>query len=96
MQDEFFDSLVSTLGIVNQCSFNSKKHFHLSADSTNPNARNRGTFLNLENFSFFLFFEILKIIAGMLPLTHCGDEKDWCIELSSWLYCVCIVLLALC
>ena len=91
-----FDSLVSTLGIVNQRSFKSKKHFELSADSTNPNTRNRGTFLNLEIFFFFFFFEIVKIIAGMLPLTHCGDGKDRCIGLSSWLHCVCIVLLALC
>ena len=83
------------MGIVNQRSFDSKKHFQLSIDSTNPNARNRGTFLNLENF-FFFFFLIVKIIAGMLPLTHCGDEEGGCIGLSSWLHCVCTALLALC
>ena len=44
--------------------------------------RRIGTFVNLENFSFF-FLEILKtllgnvkIIAGMSPLSHCGDEED--------------------
>ena len=88
--------------MVNLLSANSKKHIQLFADSTDPNARNRGTFLNLENFSFF-FFEILKtlldnvkIIASMSPLSHCGDEEDGCIGVSSWLHCICIVPLVLC
>ena len=64
--------------------------------------RNRGKFVNVENFSFF-FLEILKtllgngkIIAGMSPLSHCGDEEDGIIGLSSWLHFICIQLLALC
>ena len=32
----------------------------------------------------------------MLPLSHCGDEEDGCIGLSSWLHFICITLLALC
>ena len=104
IQDKFFDSLVSTLGIVNQHSANSKKHFQLSADSNDPNAQNRGTFINLENVSFF-FLEILKtlldnikIVAGMSPLSHCGDKDGrvhWIVFMASfYMYCTpCFMLI---
>ena len=35
-------------------------------------------------------------IVGLSPHSHCGDEEDGCIGLSSWLHCICIMLLALC
>ena len=35
-------------------------------------------------------------IAGMSPQSHCGDEENGCIRLSSWRHCICIMLFALC
>ena len=35
-------------------------------------------------------------IASMSPQSHCGDEEDGCIILSSQRHCICIMLFALC
>ena len=34
-------------------------------------------------------------IVGMLPQSHCGNEEDGRIGLSSWIHYICIMLLAL-
>ena len=38
----------------------------------------------------------LKPTKPLSPQSHCGDEEDGCIVLSSWLHYICITLLALC